>query len=169
MAQQICTAQQIMAQHHTTFAHFLLALTRGHTAMQELRATRLGGLARSHADPHRMVLHCQLMRVGAGLPGSGTASRQWWREATGGTTAACATPALASYGRATHRMIQDSVLCKFFWCFTTKRDELARAHNGARSAPFFRYTDPLYNSISSSSERTTTGVGACSVAATPPR
>jgi hypothetical protein len=63
--------------------------------MQVLRATRLGGLARSCANPHRTVLHRGLVRVGAGLPGSGTAPQQWWREATGGTTAACATPALA--------------------------------------------------------------------------
>jgi hypothetical protein len=71
-----------MAQHYTT--------------MQVLRATQLGGLARSRADPHHTVLHRGLVRLGAGLPGSGTASRQWWREATDDMTGTCATPALAS-------------------------------------------------------------------------
>jgi hypothetical protein len=56
MAQQICTAQQIIAQHHTIFAQFFVSINkryvvRRHAAMQELRATRLGGLARSGADP----------------------------------------------------------------------------------------------------------------------
>jgi hypothetical protein len=59
-------------------------------AMQVLRATRLGGLARSRVDPHHTILHRGLVRVGASLPGSGTAPRQWWREATGGVCHTCA-------------------------------------------------------------------------------
>jgi hypothetical protein len=48
-----------------TFAHFFVSVTRD----------RLGGLARSRADPRRTVPHRRMVRVGAGLPGSGTAPR----------------------------------------------------------------------------------------------